>query len=59
MAFAAYNADTGEYISDTNYLRWIVTLGEQIDGEWNEIREELHPCTDLDMAKFYPPENPA
>ena len=59
MAFAVYNYDKGEYRSDTNYLRWFVFFGEEIDGEYNYIEEELHPCTEVDMAKFYPPENPA
>ena len=59
MAFAVYNYYKGEYRSDTNYLRWFVHFTDVIDGVKNEIKEELHPCTEVDMAKFYPSENPA
>ena len=59
MALAVENFDTSEPRSDTNYVRWIVHFVERIDGVYNEMREELHPCTDVDMAKFYPPEDPA
>ena len=59
MAFAVSDFYTGVPKSDTNYLRWVASFQEQIDGVLNEIKEELHPCTEVDMAKFYPSENPA
>ena len=59
MAFSATNPETKEHLSDTDYIRWSVSFTEKIGETWNEIDKELHRCTDIDMAKFYPPENPA
>lgn len=59
MAFAVENTSAGGYRSDTNYVRWMVVFKERIDGILSDTVKELHRCTDLDMEKFYPPENPA
>ena len=48
----------GEPRSDTNYIRWMVRFVSLIDGVKSETRQYLKPCTDVDMARFDPPENP-
>ena len=59
MAVAVYNHDKREFRSDSNYLRWLAYFAAETDGNFVEKAEEMHPCTEVDMAKFYPPENPA
>ena len=55
MAFFAENYQTGEPVSDPNYVNWVTRLVVTKSGVKTKTWYPMHQCSDEDFAKFYDP----
>ena len=57
LAVAAENFDTGEFINDPKYVRWVTAFWEKTDGVTSKTWYLMHPCTEEEFSRFEPPED--
>ena len=55
LGVAAENFDTGEFMSDPRYVRWVTAFWEKKDGKWITDWYLMHPCSEEELSKFMPP----
>ena len=57
LAFAAENFDSGEFLSDPRYVRWVMVYAEKKKGILTSSYYLMHKCSEKEFARFEPPEN--
>ena len=57
LAFAAESFDTGKYLSDPRYVRWVTASWEKKNDEYFTTWYPMHVCTEEELTRFETPEN--
>ena len=57
LGVAAENQETGAYLSDPRYVRWVTALWEKKDDEWIVDWYPMHACSEEEFKRFESPES--